>query len=140
MIFELLAALVSLWCCKILDRFILDWLMSCPNCNLVLNHASSQDGKRHFNWNWPENPTTTLASTDGVLLEVRNRKERCHAWSLIATASRVRTLIMLFFQYSIDMSIALLKRSFSYTTGLGLCVSNFNQIHSLLLVIVKLFP
>jgi hypothetical protein len=33
--------------------------------------------------NWPENPIMTLISMDGVLLELRNRKERCHSWSLL---------------------------------------------------------
>jgi hypothetical protein len=59
---------------------------------------------------------------DGVLLEVRNRKERCHAWSLIAMTSHIRTLSMLFFQDSTDMSITLFIPSFSYTTWLCLCV------------------
>jgi hypothetical protein len=123
--FELLAARVSLWCWKINHWFILDWLMSCPNCNLVLNCAGSprrfssqelQDGKCHFNWDWPENPTTTLVSTDGVLLEVRNRNEGCRAWSPVATTSHVRTLSMLFFQDSTSTSTTLFIPSSGYTT------------------------
>jgi hypothetical protein len=39
-----------------------------------------------------------------------------------------------------DMSIALFIPSSSYTTSLCLCVSNAGRIHSLLLVIVKLYP
>jgi hypothetical protein len=60
---------------------------------------------------------------DGVLLEVRNRKERCHAWSLVATTSHVRTLSMLLFQDSMGTSITLVIPSSRYTTWLCLCVS-----------------
>jgi hypothetical protein len=56
-----------------------------------------QDGKCHFYWNWPENPTMTLVSMDGILLEVRNRKKGCRAWGLIATTSHDWTLSMLLF-------------------------------------------
>jgi hypothetical protein len=124
MIFELLASCVSLWCWKINHRFILDCLMSCPNCNLVLNyvgsprHSSSQelqDGKHRFNWNWPENPTTTLISTDGILLEIRNRNEGCHTFSPVAMTSHDQTLSMLLFQDSTDMSITFFVLSFGYT-------------------------
>jgi hypothetical protein len=45
--------------------------------------------------------------TDGVLLEVRNRKEGCYAWSLIAMTSHVQTLNMLLFQDSTGLSITL---------------------------------
>jgi hypothetical protein len=31
----------------------------------------------------------TLILTDGVLLKVRNQKERYHAWGLVATTSHV---------------------------------------------------
>jgi hypothetical protein len=38
-----------------------------------------QDGKCHLLRNWLENPIMTLFPTDGVLLEVRNQKKKCHA-------------------------------------------------------------
>jgi hypothetical protein len=66
--------------------------------------------------NWPENPIMTLFLMNGVLLEVRNRKERCHAWSPIATTSHVRALSMLFFQDSTSMSTTLFVPSSGYTT------------------------
>jgi hypothetical protein len=65
---------------------------------------------------WPENPIMTLFPTDCVLLEVRNRRERCHAWSPIATTSHVWTLSMLFLQDSTSTSTTLFVPSFGYTT------------------------
>jgi hypothetical protein len=87
--------------------------MSCPNYNFVLNCAgsprrfSSRDCKMKSvisYRNWPENPIMTFFPTYGVLLDVRNRKKRCHAWSLIAMTSHVQTLCMLFFQDSTGTS------------------------------------
>jgi hypothetical protein len=100
-------------------------LTSCPNYNLILNCAdsprrfSSRDCKIESDIsyrNWPENPIMTLFPTDGILLEVRNRKERCHAWSPVATTSRVRTLSMLVFQDSTSRSTTLFVPSSDYTT------------------------
>jgi hypothetical protein len=56
---------------------------------LALLQPGLQDGKHPFHWNWLENSITTLVPIDGVLLEVRNRKERCRAWSLIAMTSHI---------------------------------------------------
>jgi hypothetical protein len=79
--------------------------MSYPNYNLVSNCASLprcfssldlQDGKCPFHWNGPEN-LITLIPMDDILLEVRNRKERCCAWSLVAMTTHIRTFSMLFF-------------------------------------------
>jgi hypothetical protein len=142
MIFWLLATHIFLWCWKIKHQFILDWLMRYPNCNLVLNYAGSprrfsshelHDEKYHFYENWPENLTTTLVSMVGVLLEVRNRKEGCRAWGLVATTSHDRTLSMLLFQDSTHTSITLFVLSFRYTTWLGLGILNSNQVHFLIL-------
>jgi hypothetical protein len=82
----------------------------------------------------------TLFPTDDVLLEVCNRKERRHAWSLVAMTSHVRTLSMLFLQDSMDMSVTLFIPSSDYTTWLCLCVSNVGWIHSLLLVYHQAIP
>jgi hypothetical protein len=88
MISYLLVTHVSLWCWKTNRWFIFDWLMSYPNCNLVLNCTgsprcySSHDCKMESTppyWNWPKNPIMTLFPMDGILLEVRNQKERYHA-------------------------------------------------------------
>jgi hypothetical protein len=134
MIFWLLATQIFLWCWKIKHRFILDWLMRCPNYNLVLNYAGSprrfssqelHDEKYHFYENWPENPTTTLVSMVGVLLVVRNRKEGCCAWSLVATTSHDRTLSMLLFQDSTDTSITLFVLSSGYTLSDSLLPSSY---------------
>jgi hypothetical protein len=66
--------------------------------------------------NWPENPIMTLFPMNGVLLKVRNRKERYHAWSPIATTSHVRAISMLFFQDSTSMSTTLFVPCSGYTT------------------------
>jgi hypothetical protein len=58
----------------------------------------------------------TLFPMDGILLEVRNRKERYHAWSPVAMTSHVQTLSMLFFQDSTSTSITLFVPSSGYTT------------------------
>jgi hypothetical protein len=58
-------------------------------------------------WNWSENPMMTLFSTDGVLLEVRNRKVWYHAWSPVVMTSHVWTLSMLFFQDSTNTNSTL---------------------------------
>jgi hypothetical protein len=57
--------------------------------------------------NWPENLMMTLFPMDGIVFVVRNRKERCRAWSPIAMTSHVRTVSMLLFKDSTDMSITL---------------------------------
>jgi hypothetical protein len=97
-------------------RFIFDRLMSCPNFNLVLNCAgspkrfSSRDCRMESTIsyrNWPENLIMTLFPMDGVVLKVRNQKERCHAWSLVATTSHVRIVSVLLFQDSTSTSTTL---------------------------------
>jgi hypothetical protein len=106
-------------------RFIFDCLMSYPNCNLVSNYAgsprcfSSQDCKMENALsyrNWPENPIMTLFPMDGVILEVRNRKEGCRACSPVAMVSHVRTFNKLFFQDPTSTSITLLVPSSSCMT------------------------
>jgi hypothetical protein len=57
----------------------------------MLLQLGLQDKKRPFHWNWSANLVTTLVPADGVLLEVRNRKERCHSWSLVAMTSHARS-------------------------------------------------
>jgi hypothetical protein len=110
--------------------FLTSWL-SCRNCNLVLNCVGSLRRYRKQNckmesalsyWNWPKNQIMTLFLTDGVLLGIRNRKERCHAWSFVATTSHIRTLSMLFFLDSTGMSSTLfvpclaLRPGFAYVS------------------------
>jgi hypothetical protein len=128
--------------------FVVGWLMSYPKCNHVSNCAgspmrfSSRDSKM-------ENASSIgiglrirlwLFPTDGVLLEVCNRKERHRAWSFVATTSHVWILKMLFLQDSTDMGITLFIPTSGYTTWLCLCVSNIGQIHSFLLVYHQAIP
>jgi hypothetical protein len=123
--------------------------MSCPNCNLVLNYAGSprrfssqelQDGKHPFNWNWPENPITTLVPTNGVLLEVCDRKKRCCAWSLDAMTSHIRTLSMLLLQDSTGTRITLFVQTrIIRPSNVGM-PSTPNQVHSLLLAYYRAMP
>jgi hypothetical protein len=69
---------------------ILSWIV--PVCLGASPTRNCKRGSALFHWNCPKNPITTLVSIDDVLLEVRNRKERCRVWSLVATTSHVRTL------------------------------------------------
>jgi hypothetical protein len=43
-------------------------------------------------WNLQKDPCATFVRTGGVLLEVRNWKEGCCAWSLMAATSRILAL------------------------------------------------
>jgi hypothetical protein len=43
-------------------------------------------------WNLWKDPYATFVGTDSVLLELRNRKEGCCAWSLVAITSRILAL------------------------------------------------
>jgi hypothetical protein len=119
---------------KLQSRLELCWFAQ------VLLQPGLHDGNALSYYNWPENLIMTLFPTNGILLLVCNQKERCHAWSPAAMTSHVQTLSMLFFQDSTDMSITLFIPCFVYMTWLCLCVSNFDWIHSLLLVIIKLHP
>jgi hypothetical protein len=75
----------------------------------------------------------TLFPIGGVLLKVRNRKERCRAWSLVAMTSHVRTLCMLFFQDSTGTSVTLfIETAVIRPSDVGMS-STPNQMHSLLL-------
>jgi hypothetical protein len=106
----------------------------------VLLQPGLQDGKHPFHWNGPENLITTLIPTDGILLEIHNQKERCHSWSLIATTSRVWIVSMLFYSKTrLARAIQYPFQVVAIRPGFG-CVSNFDRIHSLLLVIIKLHP
>jgi hypothetical protein len=99
----------------------------------VLLQPRLQNGNRPFYRNWLKNSIIILLPTDGVLLKVNSRRERCCAWNLIATISHVWTLSMLFFQDSTDMSITFSARSSGYMTWLGLGIINSNQVHFLIL-------
>jgi hypothetical protein len=87
---------------------------------------------------WPENLIMTLFPMDGVLLEVRNRKERCCAWSPVAMTSHVQTLNMFFAKTQLARALPCSFQVPAIRLGLALCVSNFGRIHFLLLVIVQL--
>jgi hypothetical protein len=113
--------------------FVVDWLTSYPNCNLVSNCAGSP---RCFSihWNWSENLIMTLFSTDGILFEVRNRKKRWHAWSLVAMTSHVWTLSMLLFQDLTGTSITVcIQTPVIRSDNVGMSLTR-NQVHSLVLV------
>jgi hypothetical protein len=70
---------------------------------------------------------------DGILLEVRNRKKRCHAWSLDAMTGHVRTLSMLLFQDSTGTSVTLFVQTLViWQSNVGMSPTP-NQVHSLLL-------
>jgi hypothetical protein len=51
---------------------------------------------------------------DGVLLEVRNQKERGYAWSLVATISHILALNLSLLQELMNVSIFLICCKFSF--------------------------
>jgi hypothetical protein len=77
-----------------------DWWAH-PNCNLILNYSGLsrrflrqklQYGKCISSLELAKCPYASFIRTDVVLLEVRNQKEECYAWSLVAITSRILTL------------------------------------------------
>jgi hypothetical protein len=116
--------------------------------NLILNCVSSpkcfssQDCKMESSFsyqNWPKNLIMTLFPMDDVLLRVRIWKERCHAWSPVATTSHARTISMLLSKTRLAWALPYLFQVVAIWPGFA-CVSNLKRIHSLLLVIIKLHP
>jgi hypothetical protein len=65
--------------------------------------------------NWPVNLIMTLFPMDGIVLEVRSQKERCLAWSPVATTSHIRTVSVLLFQDLTSTSTTLFIPSSGYT-------------------------
>jgi hypothetical protein len=51
-----------------------------------------------LHWKLAKDPCASFIRTDGILLDVRNRKERCCVWSLGATTSHIRALSLPFLQ------------------------------------------
>jgi hypothetical protein len=72
-----------------------------PNCNLLLNCACSskhflrqklQDGKHISSMKSAKDLCVSFIRTDGILVEVRNQKERCYGRILLATTSHILAL------------------------------------------------
>jgi hypothetical protein len=88
--------------------------------------------------NLRKDPGATFIRTDSILLEVRNQKEGCCAWSLIATTSRILAL-------KLTAALTLLIRSLSlfvsnpYLTSLdSACISfTLTQVYSLVTPIIE---
>jgi hypothetical protein len=51
-------------------------------------------------------PCASFIRTDGVLLEVHSRKEECHTWSLVDTASQILALSQLLLQTLVSLSLS----------------------------------
>jgi hypothetical protein len=102
-------------CANLSHMLVLTGWWAHPNCDLVLNCAGSsrrflrqklQDGKCISSSELAKYPYASFVKMDGVLLEVRNRKEKCCTWSLIATTSRILAL-------KLTVSLSLMIRSLS---------------------------
>jgi hypothetical protein len=102
-------------CANLSHMLVLTGWWARPNCNLALNCAGSsrhflrqklQDGKCISSSKLAKYPYASFVRTDGVLLEVRNRKEECCTWSLIATTCRILAL-------KLTVSLRLMIRSLS---------------------------
>jgi hypothetical protein len=78
-----------------------------------------------------KNLCATFVETDGVLLEVRNRKEGCCPWSLIATTSHILTLKLTASLRLMIESLFLMLNT-RLTSLNSACISfTSNQVHSL---------
>jgi hypothetical protein len=75
---------------KLSYRLVLTGWRAHPNCDLVLNCAGSP--KCISLLELAKGPCASFIRMDGVLLEVCNRKEECHTWSLVATTSQILDL------------------------------------------------
>jgi hypothetical protein len=88
-------------CVKLSRMLVMTGWWARPNYNIVLNCAGSsrrflrqklQDRKCIFSSELAKDPCAAFIRTDGVLLEVHNRKEECCTWSLVATTSHILAL------------------------------------------------
>jgi hypothetical protein len=102
-------------CKKLSHMLVLTSWWAHPNCNLVLNCVDSskrflrqelQEGRCISSSELAKDPCASFIGTDGVLLEVRNRKEECCTWSLVATISHILAL-------KLTTSLRLMIRSLS---------------------------
>jgi hypothetical protein len=78
-----------------------DWLMSSSKlqpylelCRFVqaLLKTKIARWKAYFLLETCEKTLCNIRRTDGILLKVRNQKEGCYTWSLVATTSRILAL------------------------------------------------
>jgi hypothetical protein len=77
-----------------------EWLMSSSKlqpCLELCQFAQAllkielQGGNAFPYWHWQGDPITIFFWTDGILLEIRNRKERFCSWTRVATTSHIIT-------------------------------------------------
>jgi hypothetical protein len=82
-----------------------------------------------------KDPCASFIGMDDVLLELRNQKEECYAWSLVATTSHILTLSLLLLIDLVNISPSLFV-STPYLTFLNsACTSSTpNQVYFLVCV------
>jgi hypothetical protein len=101
---------------KLSRRLDLTGWQAFTNDNHALNCAGSsrrflrqklQEGRRIFLSELAKGPCASFVGTDGVLLEVPNRKEECHTWTLVAIMSQVLALRLPLRQTLMSVSLSL---------------------------------
>jgi hypothetical protein len=93
---------------KLGHGLVLTGWWACPNYNLVLNSVGSPS--RLLRQKLRDGKCTLICNffrTDGVLLDVRNRKEGRCAWSLVATTSRMLALSLLLLSDLVNVNLSL---------------------------------
>jgi hypothetical protein len=112
-----------------------------PNSNLVLNCAGSsrcflrqklQEGMRVSLLELAKGPCASFVRTDDILIKVRNQKEECRTWSLIATTSQVLALRLSLHQTLMSISLSLFVSNSCLISLNSACISStLNQVYSL---------
>jgi hypothetical protein len=87
-----------------------------------------------------KDPCATFIGTDGVLLEVRNRKEGCCPWSLVATTSHILTLKLPASQRLMIGSLSSLFESLLDPLNSACISCTLNQVHSLVHIYHRAIP
>jgi hypothetical protein len=88
--------------------------------------------------NLRKDPYSSFIRTDGVWLEVRNRKEECCVWSLIAITSHILSLTLTTFLRLVVRSLSLFVSNPRLTFLSSSCTSStLNPVYSLVASIIE---
>jgi hypothetical protein len=92
-------------------------------------------------WNLRKDPCASFIRTDGIWLEVRNRKEECCAWSLVAITSHILSLTLTAFLRLVVRSLSLFVSNPCLTFLSSSCTSStLNSVYSLVCVYHRAIP
>jgi hypothetical protein len=103
-----------------------DWL-NCAGSPRRFSSQNLQDGKCHFLMEWQESPI--IISFWNELLGVRNRKEMCYTWILIAATSHIRAWSCWYSRGSTNVIITFFIPCSGYTAWHYQCVPISDQVY-----------